>query len=310
MLRIDFGISVQDLQVFLAVADRLSFKEAASDLGKSQPSVSNRIKLLEEKIQTQLFLRNSHSVQLSEDGQKFRNYAAKVVDEMAKLHSEFHEKGKKRKSVVQICSPAMIGSAAVRNGIELFEKSNPGIKVQLYDEPHEKCIDRVVRGQCDFGVLAEMPFPPELSFAPLLRDSCKVITSIDHPLTRKKSISTEDIFQHPILSPDTHILLRQEFEKEAARIGKTLTLVPEAFDVKNFLSLLAMASSNLGVIIFPASFIPEAFMPVIGITDITDSPFKRTMGAITIDDNTISPAASLFLEHLKKIGAEMTKEDP
>ena len=66
MLRVDFGISVQDLQVFLAVAERLSFKEAASDLGKSQPSVSNRIKLLEEKIQTQLFLRNSQSVQLTE----------------------------------------------------------------------------------------------------------------------------------------------------------------------------------------------------------------------------------------------------
>ena len=228
---------------------------------------------------------------------------------MANLHNEFHEKGKKRKSVVKICSPAMIGSAAVRNGIELFERSNPGIKVQLYDEPHEKCIDRVVRGQCDFGVLAEMPFPPELRFAPLLSDSCKVITSIDHPLARKKSVNTEEIFQHSILSPDVHILLRGEFEKEAAKIGQTLKLVPEAFDVKNFLSLLAMASSNLGVIIFPASFIPEAFMPVIGITDITDSPFKRTMGAITINDQKISPAALLFLEHLKKIGTQLTRED-
>jgi DNA-binding transcriptional LysR family regulator len=307
MLRIDFDISIQDLQVFLAVADRLSFKNAASDLGKSQPSVSNRIKLLEGKLQTQLFLRNTQSVQLSEEGQRFHIYAVKVVDEMADLHSEFHEKGNKRQFIVKVCSPAMIGSATVRTGIEIFEESNPGIKVQLYDQPPEKCIQSVIRGQCDFGVLAEIPFPPELTFAPLLRDSCKVITSIDHPLTRKKSVSAEEIFEHPILSPDIHVLLRGEFEKEAAELGKTLKLVPEAFEVTNFLSLLAMASSNLGVIIFPASFIPEAFLPVIGITDITNSPFKRTMGAITVDNKNLSPTALLFFEHLKKIGAQITK---
>ena len=52
--RID-GVSLDVLRVFESAARQLSFTAAASELGTSQPAISQQIKRLEEQLGTRLF---------------------------------------------------------------------------------------------------------------------------------------------------------------------------------------------------------------------------------------------------------------
>jgi DNA-binding transcriptional LysR family regulator len=58
-------IDLTRLQVFLSVAENLSFSDAAQRLHISQPTVSHHIKALEQALGVELFDRSSHGVKLT-----------------------------------------------------------------------------------------------------------------------------------------------------------------------------------------------------------------------------------------------------
>ncbi len=58
-------IDLTRLQIFLSIAENLSFSEAAQRLHISQPTVSHHIKALEQALGVELFDRSSHRVKLT-----------------------------------------------------------------------------------------------------------------------------------------------------------------------------------------------------------------------------------------------------
>ena len=84
------------LRSFIAVAAKQSFSEAAANLFLSQSAVSKQIRSIEELICVSLFDRNAHSVKLTQAGEKFFSYAAKIVeqyDEMLESMRDFRQPG-------------------------------------------------------------------------------------------------------------------------------------------------------------------------------------------------------------------------
>src|SRR5580700_11476432 len=70
------------LEAFLTLSDTLSFTETARRLGLTQPSVSRQIKLLEEELKAQLFIRDKHAVRLSREGKEMRATLSPLVEEI------------------------------------------------------------------------------------------------------------------------------------------------------------------------------------------------------------------------------------
>ena len=60
-------MELRQLKYFVNVADNLSFSEAAKNLCVTQSTLSQQIKQLERELGTQLFIRSSHKVALTEE---------------------------------------------------------------------------------------------------------------------------------------------------------------------------------------------------------------------------------------------------
>lgn len=67
------------LRTFLAVAQTLSFTRAARRLGVRQSTVSQHVRRLEDAVGRQLFLRDTHSVELTEDGEAMLGFARRIL---------------------------------------------------------------------------------------------------------------------------------------------------------------------------------------------------------------------------------------
>ncbi|GHH35737.1 LysR substrate-binding domain-containing protein [Streptomyces candidus] len=67
------------LRTFLAVAQTLSFTQAARRLGLRQSTVSQHVRRLEEKAGRQLFVRDTHRVALTEDGEAMLGFARTIL---------------------------------------------------------------------------------------------------------------------------------------------------------------------------------------------------------------------------------------
>src|SRR6185503_9307829 len=72
-------MDIRDLQVFLAVSTRLNFTRAAEDVNLSQPSVSVRIRQLEQELGVKLFEQLGKKVALTEAGLLLVPHARRVI---------------------------------------------------------------------------------------------------------------------------------------------------------------------------------------------------------------------------------------
>jgi DNA-binding transcriptional LysR family regulator len=67
------------LRSFLAVAQSLSFTQAAQGLGVRQPTVSQHVRKLEEAVGRPLFIRDTRSVTLTADGEAMAAFARTIL---------------------------------------------------------------------------------------------------------------------------------------------------------------------------------------------------------------------------------------
>src|SRR6516225_5783621 len=67
------------LRSFLAVAQSLSFTQAAQRLGVRQPTVSQHVRKLEEAVGRPLFIRDTRSVALTADGEAMAGFARTIL---------------------------------------------------------------------------------------------------------------------------------------------------------------------------------------------------------------------------------------
>ena len=67
------------LELFVAVAEALSFRQAAQVLHLSQPPLSRAIRALEERLGTRLFERDTRAVALTEAGQRLLPRARRIL---------------------------------------------------------------------------------------------------------------------------------------------------------------------------------------------------------------------------------------
>jgi DNA-binding transcriptional LysR family regulator len=67
------------LRSFLAVAQSLSFTQAAQRLGVRQPTVSQHVRKLEEAVGRPLFIRDTRSVTLTADGEAMAGFARTIL---------------------------------------------------------------------------------------------------------------------------------------------------------------------------------------------------------------------------------------
>ena len=71
------------LRQFLAVAETLSFRQAAEVLHMSQPPLSRAVRQMEARLGTPLFERNTQRVVLTPAGQRLLPYARRILQLIA-----------------------------------------------------------------------------------------------------------------------------------------------------------------------------------------------------------------------------------
>ena len=298
-----FDVGLEDLQTFLAVAELGSFSRAAKHLNLSQPSVSNRVRRLEEKLLVRLLERTTRRVELTQQGGRLYVQSSEALRGLRGLLQEFNSEASSRGRQVKVAATFMIATAGLPPVLRLFHDANPAITVLLHDLSPAEAAEQVADGRCDLGVMAQIEPRPGLSFEPLVSDPCVVVTPLGHPLLRHAAAPFAEVIEYPLLSPAWNVGMRGAIAAEADKRGLTLRLSPEAQGVSNALTLIAMATAGFGVCIHPRSFIPSELRPTIGVVPLADCEIVRTFGIVTAVGRALSRPARLFCASLRSFNA-------
>lgn len=119
------------LKTFLTVAQCQTFTRAGRTLNLSQSAVSRQIGMLEEELQTALFLRTPKGLVLTEPGQDFLKTVQAVGNKLAMGISRINEWREKPEGPLRITTSCAFGSGWLARRISKFHEAYPGSELSL-----------------------------------------------------------------------------------------------------------------------------------------------------------------------------------
>jgi DNA-binding transcriptional LysR family regulator len=128
--------SLDALRVFLRVAELKSFKQASDSLGLAYSSASALIQRLERQLNTQLFIRSTRSVRLSEAGKRFYPKCVDII-KLADLAADaLHDASSQAEGQLIVSAPFLVGHKFIAPLLPKFFHAYPNIKVRLQLDNH------------------------------------------------------------------------------------------------------------------------------------------------------------------------------
>ncbi|KFL31160.1 LysR family transcriptional regulator [Devosia riboflavina] len=117
------------LKSFLAVAKQRSFTEAAKSLNVRQSTISQHVQKLEQLVGRRLFVRDTHTVTLTADGDAMCDFATSVLEANDRLASYFFDNAHREKLRLGISEDFAMSQLA--DVLTAFRSEHPEVDLEL-----------------------------------------------------------------------------------------------------------------------------------------------------------------------------------
>ncbi|PTL78314.1 LysR family transcriptional regulator [Vitiosangium sp. GDMCC 1.1324] len=124
-------MSVDDVRIFVAVAQHLSFVEAARRTGVPTSTVSRRVAQLEETLGTRLLQRNSRRVGLTHEGARLLERAGPLLDELTSVLDKTVDREDEPSGRLRVTAPVQTGAQRIAPALFSFAARHPRLTVEL-----------------------------------------------------------------------------------------------------------------------------------------------------------------------------------
>jgi len=183
----------RDLEIFLAVARHLNFTRAGEELHLSQPSVSVRIRLLQEELGVKLFEQLGKKTCLTEAGLILERNAQRIVAAFADTRLAMQElKGLERGSL-RIGASTTPGIYLVPGIVAAFKRQYPKIDVYVAIKDTRRVEDLIVKNEFDFGFVGGHLIGSEIEVIPWRIDELALVVPRNHRFAARKKVRPKDL---------------------------------------------------------------------------------------------------------------------
>ncbi|WP_435186006.1 LysR substrate-binding domain-containing protein [Streptomyces sp. bgisy126] len=135
------------LRTFLAVAQTLSFTRAAERLGLRQSTVSQHVRRLEEATGRPLFSRDTHRVELTEDGEAMLGFARTILQAHERAAAFFG--GTRLRGRLRFGASEDFVTTRLPEILESFRREHPEVDLELTVELSGTLQARLAAGRLD-----------------------------------------------------------------------------------------------------------------------------------------------------------------
>ena len=288
-----------DLRVFVEVAKRLSFTDAATNLGINKSAASKAVSRTEERLGVKLIQRSTRKLSLTEEGQKLFEKANGALSSIAEAEQEITHNQQQLKGKLRIAAPMSYGLTTLIKKIPEFMNKHPKLTVELHLEDK---ISEIIGEGFDIAIrIAE------------LKDSglvARKLGDIQHVTVAASTYLKQygmpnhpaDLSAHKCLiytyrsTPKKWVYFDTQGEEHSVS-------VTGSFESNNSLAIRECLLKGSGIALIPAFIVQEDIQA--GRLDVIlqdYSGFARNLYAVIPDRKHINSKARAFIDFLKEKG--------
>ncbi|CAM3375009.1 LysR family transcriptional regulator [Paenibacillus lupini] len=185
-------MELRQLEYFIHVCQSGSLTKAKEELGVTQPTLSQQIRVLEDEYNIQLFNRVSRGVEVTEAGEILLNKGNAIMNLLEEARNEINGRNNKSRETISIgCCPAELEYLApyfIR-----FHQKYPNILLKIIDA--EDVENKVLKHEVDIGITAYPVSAPSVISTHLYRQEMVLLIHSEHPLADKSLIPFRSLRQ-------------------------------------------------------------------------------------------------------------------
>ena len=229
------------LRAFHAVATHGSFTRAAAALNVTQPTVSDQVKVLENRYEVKLFERHSRRVEMTAIGRALYEVARRQF----KLEADAEQLLLTAKGLTH--GRLRVAAGAPQLVIPLlgnFKRRHPGIQLVLQFGNSEVVLRSLFERRCDLVMLPDIGADERLYAVPFRRDRLVAFVEGGHPWSTRRSISLADLKGEALVLREVGSRTRAVFEAAIAGAG---VIMGETLEIGSREGVREAVAAGLGI---------------------------------------------------------------
>jgi LysR family hydrogen peroxide-inducible transcriptional activator len=186
-------MTLTQLGYIVAVAQHRHFGAAAESCFVTQPTLSMQIQKLEEELGIEIFDRTHQPIKTTELGSKLVEQAQIVLAESAKLMSLSADEIDAIAPKIQVGIIPTLSPSLAPKLVSYFQRVHPATEISLEEVQTKDLMTRIKEGSLDVGLLVTPLEDSHIVERVLFYEPFNLYVSPDHPLSKQKTISSDDL---------------------------------------------------------------------------------------------------------------------
>lgn len=247
-------MELRQLRTFIAVANALSFTQAARELGYVQSAITAHVKGLEEELSVRLFDRLGRKIGLTDAGRRLLPYARTIAEMEAAAGEAAMGTGTDGEPIgsVTVSAPEMLCAYRLPPVLKRFQARYPRVRL-TFRPTSTGALDagleqQLAAGEVDLAFVIDEPIEAgEMLSVTLAEEPLVLVAPPGHPLARRDRVEPVDLGEEHLLLTDKGCGYRTIFERGLSRAGKR-TLAFTEFTSGEAIKQCVMAGTGIAVL--------------------------------------------------------------
>jgi DNA-binding transcriptional LysR family regulator len=246
-------VTLDQLRVFVAVAERQHVTQAARALNVAQSAASNAIASLEARHKTKLFNRVGRHIELTDAGQAFLKEARAVLATVDAAELALMEFGNLRRGVLSVQASHTIANYWLPWHLAIFRHAYPEIEIRMSIGNTAQVAIAVESRVAELGFVEAAIHSEQVNSTTVARDQLIVVASPEHALTKRKSIAPRDLLDVEWVLRERGSGTRAVFEEALVQSGLDPHALRVALELPSNEAVRAAVEAGLGAAVISAS---------------------------------------------------------
>jgi DNA-binding transcriptional LysR family regulator len=289
-------MDIRQLQYLAALAREKHFTRAAQACHVTQPTLSGRIRQLEEELGVPIVERGQRFIGLTPEGERVLKWAHLILDNWQSLTQELVSIRGKSRDLTGRLVLGVVPSALpmVSRLTQAMQAANPKVEFSILSHSSED----IIRELNDFGIEAGVTYldnePVEgLLQHPLYTERYALFVSADHALGGQKTVTWLEASQLPLCLLTPNMQNRRIIDRAflAAQVHPSPRL--ETNSIMNLFSSVR----SMGLASIMPDYFQNALGPMEGVVAVplTEPAVEHKVGLVAVNREPLSPlVAALF----------------
>lgn len=229
-------MTIDQLQIFLAVAQHMHFTRAAEALYITQPSVSAAIQSLEEQYGVKLFNRVGRRIELTLAGKILQVEAQKILTQVELTERGLQELNDLKRGELKLGASQTVGNYWLPQFISTFKQQYPNIHIDCTLGNTAEISEGTVAGLFDLGLVegeVEQSILATLEKKIVGGDCLQIVVGQSHPWFEKMTVEVRQLTTTPWIMREKGSGTRQQFEQVLRQWGIEPTQLKVILEMKS-----------------------------------------------------------------------------